>query len=85
MRAAKNELSLTDSKEALKVKLTKAPVDGEANKALVSLLAKSLNIKKSSVEITSGLKSRNKRVKLTGLRKEDVEEALERSLKADKA
>ena len=33
--AGKNELSLSDSKEALKVKLTSAPVEDEANKALI--------------------------------------------------
>ena len=46
--------------DALKVKLTAPPVDGAANKACVAFLAKTLGVSKSSVEIVSGHKDRNK-------------------------
>jgi uncharacterized protein (TIGR00251 family) len=72
-KARKNEVSLLDSKEALRVKLTSAPIDGEANKALIKVLAKLFKIKKSSITITSGMKSRDKRVKLEGLKPEEIE------------
>ncbi len=75
-KAGKNELSISESKDLLKVKLTSAPVDGEANKALIKILAKFLKIKKTSIEITSGKKSRNKRVKIEGVELEDIETAL---------
>ena len=75
-KARKNEISLDENKEALKVKLTSAPVDGGANKALIKLLAKSLKIKKSSFTITSGKKSRNKRIKISNVELHEIEAAL---------
>jgi uncharacterized protein (TIGR00251 family) len=53
--------------DALKVKLTSAPVEGKANKELVALLAKELGIKKTDIEIVSGETSKNKVVKLIGI------------------
>ena len=74
-KAKKNEVTLTESKEALKVKLTSPPVDGEANKALIKLLAKFLKIKKSSITITSGKKSRDKRVRIEGVELDEIKAA----------
>jgi uncharacterized protein (TIGR00251 family) len=54
--------------DALKVKLTSAPVDGKANKELIAMLAKELGIKKRDVEILSGETSKNKIVKLIGVK-----------------
>lgn len=53
--------------DALKVKLTAAPVEGKANKELISLLSKELHIKKKDIEIVSGETSKNKVVKLIGV------------------
>ena len=75
-KARKNELSLSDSKETLKIKLLSPPIDGEANKALIKLLAKFFKIKKSSVTITSGKKSRDKRVKIEGVKLKEIERTL---------
>jgi uncharacterized protein (TIGR00251 family) len=50
-----------------KVRLAAPPVDGAANTELVKLLAKSLGVNKNSVEITSGVASRNKIVRIYGL------------------
>jgi uncharacterized protein (TIGR00251 family) len=59
--------------DSLKVKLTSAPVDGKANKELIALLAKELGIKKRDVEILSGETSKNKVVKLIGVKSiEDI-------------
>ncbi|MBI4825459.1 MAG: YggU family protein [Nitrospirae bacterium] len=60
--------------DALKVKLTSAPVDGKANKELIELLAKELGVKKKDVEIMSGETSKNKVVKLIGI--QSIEEIL---------
>ena len=58
-KSARNEIvGLHD--DALKVKLTAPPVDGAANKACVAFLAKTLGVSKSSLEIVSGHKDRNK-------------------------
>jgi len=48
----------------LKIKLAAPPVDGEANRELVSFLAKSLKLSKSGVEITNGLISKKKTIRL---------------------
>ena len=51
----------------LKIKIGAAPVEGLANKALVTLLANELGIAKGRVEIVSGRSSRLKSVRIHGL------------------
>lgn len=53
--------------DALKIKLTAPPVDGEANKELQQYLAKVFKVAKSQVEIISGLKGRSKTVRINGI------------------
>ena len=48
----------------LKVKLTARPVDGQANKALINLLADHFQVKKSNVIIARGQRSKNKLVSI---------------------
>lgn len=48
--------------DALKVKITAPPADGEANKMCIKFLAKSLGLPKSSIEIVSGHTSRTKQI-----------------------
>ncbi len=50
--------------DILKVYITQPAVDGKANKALVSFLAKHFKISKSKIQIIKGLKSRNKTIKI---------------------
>ncbi len=45
--------------------LTKAPVKGEANKALVKLLADYFSVSQSAIEIVGGKTSRDKMVDVT--------------------
>jgi uncharacterized protein (TIGR00251 family) len=52
---------------ALLVRLTAPPVEGEANDALVTLLASRLNVPKSAVRILSGSRGRTKRVAVRGV------------------
>ena len=54
--------------DALKVKLTSPPVEGKANKELIEVLAKEFGIHKKDVEIIMGKNSRNKVVKLIGVK-----------------
>lgn len=61
-----------DSAGRLRVWVRESPVDGQANRALVVLLADLLGIPKSAVRIVSGLRSRNKVVELSGLEKDAV-------------
>lgn len=48
----------------LKVKLTAAPTDGEANKALVKFLSKEWNIPKNNIKIKSGHTGRIKLIEI---------------------
>lgn len=60
-----------------RVALTAPPVDGEANKALVKLLAKTLGIAKSAISIKSGEHARQKVLRLTDIPAESVLEKLQ--------
>ena len=51
----------------LKVQLNAPPVDGEANQALIILLAKVFGVRKSAVTIVSGETAKSKRVRVEGL------------------
>ena len=50
----------------LKIRLNAPPVDGSANRELLSFISKSLNLKKSEVRIYSGEKSRVKTLEISG-------------------
>jgi uncharacterized protein len=52
---------------ALLVRLAAAPLDGEANDALISLMAGVLDVPKRDLTIVSGERSRRKRLKVAGL------------------
>jgi len=54
------------------VAVTAPPVEGKANEALVAMLAKKLQVSKSSIEIRRGLRSRVKMVTIEGMNKEHV-------------
>jgi uncharacterized protein len=78
-RASKNELSgLLD--DALKVRLTSPPVEGEANTACIKLFSTLLNTAKSNISIISGETSRNKTLEVRGLSLEQVKQKLEQAL-----
>jgi len=53
-----------DGRRELEIRVAAAPTDGEANAAVVKLLAKELGVPKSSIEIVSGETSRHKRIAL---------------------
>jgi uncharacterized protein len=57
----------------LKVRLSSPPVDGAANAELIKLIAKTLGVSKSAVEIVSGETSRTKRIRIDGVTAEGVQ------------
>lgn len=59
--------------DALKVQVTAPPVDGQANKNLVDLLAKTLKVARSKVVIVKGQTSRQKQVRLEGVKRASLE------------
>ena len=61
---------------ALKIDINAPAMRSKANKECVRFLAKELKISKSDIEIISGLKSRDKLVKIKGISKEEALKAL---------
>jgi uncharacterized protein (TIGR00251 family) len=53
-------------KRHLKARVSAPPEDGKANKALIELLAKSLDIPKSSIRVAAGETSRLKTIEIDG-------------------
>jgi uncharacterized protein (TIGR00251 family) len=64
----------------LYAKVTALPQKGQANRALVELMAQTLGIPKSSVDIIRGQSSRSKVIAVQGLTGEEVREILGRDL-----
>lgn len=59
----------------LKLRVSTAPSDGQANAAVIALVAKALGVPKSSVRIASGETSRVKRLDLDGVDASDIARA----------
>lgn len=57
----------------LKVAVTSPPVDGEANAAVIELLAKTLGIARGAVEVVGGATSRRKTVRIAGVTRAQIE------------
>ena len=60
----------------LRAHLTAPPVDGAANRALIALLAESLDVPKRDVTITRGERGRDKLVAVDGLSAVEIARAL---------
>jgi uncharacterized protein (TIGR00251 family) len=60
-RSSKNEIVKVSEGE-YKAKLTAAPVDGQANEALIKLLAKFFGVSKSAITIVGGKTAKIKMV-----------------------
>ena len=72
-RARKNAVT-GEIGNALKISLTTPPVEGRANQACIEFFAKLLKVPRSSVTIASGLTSRNKVIRVTGLSAAELRE-----------
>lgn len=58
--------TLSDGRVVLKVRVRAAPTEGEANAALLSLLAKTLDVPRRTVTLAAGDTSRIKRIAIAG-------------------
>lgn len=65
-KAAHNQLAGL-FEDAIKLRLTAPPVEGEANEACRKFFARLLSVPRSQVEILSGHTGRNKTVKVNGV------------------
>ncbi|WP_420479139.1 DUF167 domain-containing protein [Brevundimonas sp. FT23028] len=65
-----------DGRPVLKVRVRARPVEGEANTALIKLIAKTLGVPKSSVTLERGGQSRTKMLSIAGLSEPEVKARL---------
>ena len=57
----------------LRVRVTAAPTEGQANAAVIAILAKTLGVSKSRLEIIRGYSSRDKVVSVDTLTEQEVQ------------
>jgi uncharacterized protein len=62
--------------DAWKVRVAAAPERGKANEAVITLLAQTLAVPRSSVTLVSGSGSRDKIVELAGIAPDEIERRL---------
>jgi uncharacterized protein (TIGR00251 family) len=58
--------TLSDGRSVLKARVRAAPTEGEANTALIELMAKSLDVPARAVNLAAGATSRIKRIAIAG-------------------
>lgn len=61
-----------EGRSVLKVRVRARPVEGEANVALIKLLARALGVSKSGVAIQRGGQSRTKMIEIAGLSNDEM-------------
>lgn len=69
-RSSRNQIFVNG--DAIKVYVTVAPTDGEANKAVCALIAKKLGIAPSKVDVVTGPTSRNKVLQVEDLEPDTI-------------
>jgi len=67
--------------DTLKIQVTAAPERGKANKAVVTLLCKSLGLPRNAVRVLQGETSQTKVVEIDGLSLAEIHELLPRTEK----
>lgn len=65
-----------DGRPVLKVRVRARPIEGEANAALLILIAKTLGVPKSAVTLERGGQSRTKMLSIAGLSEPDLKARL---------
>jgi uncharacterized protein YggU (UPF0235/DUF167 family) len=66
-----------DGAPVLKVRVRAAPTDGSANEAVVGLLAQTLGVPRSRIDLVRGAASRVKFFRISGLSHDDVLQLIE--------
>lgn len=73
-RSKKSGIEITG--DLIKVKVKSPPFDGRANEELIELLSEFFSVPISRVNISKGLKSKNKTVFIEGLTADSIESSL---------
>ena len=61
-----------EGRSYLKIRVASAPVEGEANAALIAFVAKRLQVSKSAVRLAAGATARLKRLEIDGVDEADI-------------
>jgi uncharacterized protein (TIGR00251 family) len=77
-RASRAEVLGWRETGVLAVRVTAPPVEGEANRAIIHVLAESLGVPRSAVTIVRGTRSRDKTVRVAGVQAGEIETRLAR-------
>lgn len=76
-RSGRNEvIALEDG--ILSVRVTAPPVDGEANRAVIELLAGVLGLPRSRIKVRSGASARRKSLVVSGMGQQELDERIAR-------
>jgi uncharacterized protein (TIGR00251 family) len=62
--------------DRIKIAVTAPPVDGEANAAVIEVVAKALGVGRGAVEVIAGASSRRKTLRVRGATRARLEEVL---------
>jgi len=60
----------------LRVRVTRPPADGEANRAVLRLVARALRIPSSRLVLVAGERGRRKRIRIDGVEADELERRL---------
>jgi len=75
-RASRNEIHEILDDGTVKIRITAAPVDGQANQALIEFLSSILEIQKSKLEIVAGQTGRDKIIAVENLSAKEVQQKI---------
>ena len=73
---AKRNAVVGEQAGSLKVAVTAPPEDGRANKALIEVLAKALQVKRAQLELVSGHTHREKKLLIRNISARELQELL---------
>ena len=75
-RASRNEIAASDPDGTMRIRVTAHPAGGEANEAVVKLLARHLGVPKSALTIVRGATTRDKVIDVEGLTASDLRQKI---------
>ncbi|MBX3062249.1 MAG: DUF167 domain-containing protein [Anaerolineae bacterium] len=75
-RAQRDEIVGVQEDGTLKIRLTAAPADGQANSALIKFLAERLGVPETAIEIVAGKETRDKWISVEGISTAEVDDLL---------
>ena len=81
-RARKSELAGILEDGTVRVRIQEPPVEGKANRALVTFLSKVLGVRKNQIEIVAGQRGLDKIVAVEAMTAEEVENRIQGYLDA---